>query len=349
MHHKTPELKSLIPMEKKYTRITLRHPDPTLTAKLVVNELELQILGSWKKLLLQKKGGMKARLAFTSFIWKSESCRKWRGQIVDSICLSGHLYVGGGGGETKGPWFRDLWCLDLQKLDGWRALPAYPVPERYTGVWMCWNLVVHKSRAYLFTGSLRLDFFDLESETWSSIQTTYNRTDADKEAGLLPHIYPGPSLMRSTQQVVRDKLYIFGGSHELTRIGCNLFMELDLETMEWRRLSGTLLSNKADFLCPGPRRTPSSWVDKNQEHIYLIGGEADRSAPLENELQHLAKYGFAYEDFWSWDIRTERWRMERLSGNPPCPRSEAACTYVGPPSSLDVLGLSDQPPEPYIG
>jgi hypothetical protein len=193
---------------------------------------------------------------------------------------------------------------------------------------MNWNMMVHKTRAYLFTGSLRLDFFDLKTETWSSIQTTYNRTDADKKAGLKLHVYPSPNLQDSTQQVVKDKLYIFGGTHGLTRIGCDLFMELDLGKMEWRRLSGTLTPVKADYLCPGPRRTPSSWVDKNQERIYLFGGEADRSAPLDNELQHLAHCGFAYEDFWSWDIKTDKWRMERLAGNPPCPRSEAACTYV---------------------
>ncbi|KAF9462280.1 hypothetical protein BDZ94DRAFT_1283075 [Collybia nuda] len=273
-HHKTPELESLIPNKKKYERISLRHPDPSLTLKLVVNEPELQVLGSWKKLSLQKKGGMKARLGFASFIWNT--------------------------------------------------LPAYPVSERHTGIWMCWNMVVHNKRAYLFTGDLRLDFFDLESETWGSVKMTYTRTLADKEADLLSQIYSGASLFRTTQQVVRDKLYVFGGSHDLTRIGCNLFMELDLRTMKWRRLSGTLTPTKADYSCPGPRRMPSSWVDKKQERIYLIGGEADRSAPLNNELRHHARHGYAYEDFWSWDIKAEEWRMERLTGNPPCPRSEAA-------------------------
>ncbi|RDB24340.1 hypothetical protein Hypma_008408 [Hypsizygus marmoreus] len=30
---------------------------------------------------------------------------------------------------------------------------------------------------------------------------------------------------------------------------------------------------------------------------------------------------------WSWDIQAEKWRRERLAGNPPCPRTEIACTY----------------------
>jgi hypothetical protein len=72
-HHKTPALKALLPMKMIRDMTSFRHPDPSLTANLVVSEPELQISGSWKKISLQKKGGMKARLAFTSFIWNGKS------------------------------------------------------------------------------------------------------------------------------------------------------------------------------------------------------------------------------------------------------------------------------------
>lgn len=38
--------------------------------------------------------------------------------------------------------------------------------------------------------------------------------------------------------------------------------------------------------------------------------------------------GHPYDDFWSWDIKEGKWTRERMVGNTPCPRSEAACVYV---------------------
>jgi hypothetical protein len=70
--HVTPEVEEICD-EKDLRELTkLRHPDPSLTHKLKIQFPELQVLGSWKKLTLLKKGGMKARLAFSSFIWNSK-------------------------------------------------------------------------------------------------------------------------------------------------------------------------------------------------------------------------------------------------------------------------------------
>lgn len=238
----------------------------------------------------------------------------------------GHLYVAGGGGETRGPWFRDLWRLNLEKLDAWQSLPPYPINENLTGPWLCFNLKVYKDKAYVFTGRPEVDFFDLSTQTWGSITTTYKRTQADIAEGVPHWPYPLYHSRGSTQEVVGSKLYVFGGKHGLSPIGSNLFMELDFETRKWCRLSGTVLP-KADFLSPNLRTTASSWVDRDQERIYIIFGESDRSAAKEKDPNY-AEHGFANEDFWSWDIKNKKWRMERLSGNAPCPRSEAACVYV---------------------
>jgi hypothetical protein len=231
---------------------------------------------------------------------------------------------------------RDLWCLNLQKLDAWRALPSYPVSEILTGRWMCWHLKVHRDKAYLFTGSPRLDFFDLRTETWSSVLTTFKATKADKTEGYIMDAWPYPErkCSESAQELVGNKLYVFGGRHGLTRLGCSLFMELDLETMRWRRLSGALMPVKADYSCPGPRKTPSSWVNKDQDRIYLVFGESDREAAQGTGDPNAATSGYAYEDFWSYGIKEGKWRMERFAGNVPCPRSEAACTYVSQFHSL---------------
>ena len=168
--------------------------------------------------------------------------------------------------------------------------------------------------------------------------TTYKRTGADKKAGMHEWVFPAWNILDSTQEVVGDILYLFGGTHGECIIGTNLFMQLDLKTMKWTRLSGTLRPGEiADYSCPGPRKTPSSWVDRDQERIYLIFGECDRSAGISKGDRHAAAHGYAYEDFWSWDIKAKEWRMERLTGNVPCPRSEAACTYV----SLKFLSAAD--------
>ncbi|RDB16756.1 hypothetical protein Hypma_002384 [Hypsizygus marmoreus] len=302
-------LKDILDAKKLFELVGLRHPDPALTPTLKVVFPGLQVYGSWKKLSLKKNGGMKARLGFTSFIYK------------------GHLYVAGGGGETKGPWFRDIWRLNLETLDAWQPLQPYLTPERYTGVWLQWNMKVYKDKAWLFTGRPQLDYFDLEKQKWGTVMSTYQTTKADTDAGVTNNWpYPVWNSQGSTQQVVGNKLYTFGGTHGLTLLGCNMFMELDFDSLKWRRLSGTV-HLKSDFTCPGPRNAASSWVDRDQERIYVIFGECDRTAADRHNEPQGAANGYAYEDFWSWDIKAEKWRMERLEGNIPCPRSEAACAY----------------------
>jgi lysozyme family protein len=69
-------------------------------------------------------------------------------------------------------------------------------------------------------------------------------------------------------------------------------------------------------------------MDTNGQPIYLFGGECDRTAGEITGDLHAASNGYAYEDLWSWNIKRESWRLERLNGNAPCPRSEATCTYV---------------------
>lgn len=49
-------------------------------------------------------------------------------------------------------------------------------------------------------------------------------------------------------------------------------------------------------------------------------------ASLSGEM-HGGDCGHPYDDFWSWDIKEGKWTRERMVGNTPCPRSEAACVY----------------------
>jgi hypothetical protein len=193
-----------------------------------------------------------------------------------------------------------------------------------------WNMIVHNNTAILFTGRPTVDVFDLVHETWTSFKTTYSPTAADIEAGVQNGWpYPRELCSDSTMQIAHDKLYVFGGEHGTTSVGCNLFMELDLATRRWRRLTGYVRAPPhADYTCPGPRKSASSWVSPDKKRIFVIFGQADRQgASLKKEL-HGSTEAFGYEDMWSWSIGEERWRRERMSGNPPCARTEMACAYV---------------------
>jgi len=197
-----------------------------------------------------------------------------------------------------------------------------------SGVFLGWPMTVYEEKAYLFTGRPQVDFFDLVAESWGSINTTYNRSENDTRAGVGTWPYPGGSLTDAVMEIVHGKMYVFGGTHKKTNIGCNLFMQLDLSTKEWRRLSGTVMAIEPDYSSPGPRKTPSSWVDKGKDRIFLMFGQCDREGAKYSGELHGADSGYAFEDFWSWDIKDGKWRRERMSGNPPCPRSEMACAYV---------------------
>ncbi|KAJ7628143.1 hypothetical protein DFH06DRAFT_1284884 [Mycena polygramma] len=309
LHPLTPELEAFIDYERLFVLYQSRHPDPQATLKDDAISPGLQVRGSWKRLDIQKPGGLiGGRESFASFIWNS--------------CF----YVAGGRRAIEGPWYRDFWVLDLNLCEAWRQLPDYP---RASGAFMGWNMLVHDDTAILFTGRPAVDVFDLRTETWGSFMTTYTPTPADLQAGVKNGWpYPKQMLSGATMQIVHNKLYVFGGEHGTTSIGCNLFMELDLSTRKWRRLTGYVRAPEyGDYSCPGPRKSASSWVSMDKTRFFLLFGHADRQgAKLQNEL-HGASKAFDYGDMWSWSIAEERWRRERMAGNPPCARTEMACTY----------------------
>jgi hypothetical protein len=219
--------------------------------------------------------------------------------------------------NIEAAYLRDLWRLDLDKLEAWEQLPSYHVP--FCGLLMA----VHANKAYLFAGRPQVDFFDLKTRQWGSIKTEFKRDDGCAGAGAWP--YPDNHLTDYTMQMVDGRMYVFGGSHAKASLGTNLFVVLDLATRKWTRLSGTVLPTP-DYSCPNPRKWPASWVSGGR--IYIIYGVADRQAAQMHNQPHAASDAFGYSDFWSWGLTDKRWFREIISGNTPCPRAEMACTYV---------------------
>jgi hypothetical protein len=302
----------------------LRHPDPQLVPSIDVTDNALQVHGSWKKVKMKKSGPISSRMGFASFIHKGSICIRVLIPVLSS-CRIGYLYIAGGQQSALGPFHRDMWCLNLEKLDGWRELAPYPVPMSSVSLFRGLYMAVHEDKAYLFTGRPTVDYFDLKTKKWGSILTKFKRSDGKPGAG--PWLYPKNDLTDYTVQMANGRLYVFGGTHQKAAIGCNLLVALDIATCEWTHLSGTV-EPKQDYSCPGPRKWPASWVNKEQDTIYIMHGMADRAAATYKQQTNAAENSHGCQDFWSWSIPNRKWRQERINGNPPCPRAEHAFTYV---------------------
>ncbi|KAI0075656.1 hypothetical protein K474DRAFT_1646268 [Panus rudis PR-1116 ss-1] len=296
------------PTNAMFRLLSTRHPDPRLSAKLEIKNPDLQIRGSWCKIEIPREKVIQPRYGFASFVW------------------NGRYYVYGGEKYHTGPYFHDLHYLELSNMKaGWHKLPDYPLPD--PNLWRCsgWQMFVYDNKAYLFAGRPRLDYVDLVEERWSSVQTKYSE-------GGWP--YPNGSFMNYGAVILDSTIYVFGGTHSTSELGCNLLIALDLKdpSYTWHKLSGHAGQPdlRPDFNLPGPRRHPTIWLDdrvKGKERIYILYGEANRQGAKIHYEPYGAEESFGYEDFWSWDIHGKEWRRERLVGNAPSPRSESAYTF----------------------
>lgn len=214
--------------------------------------------------------------------------------------------------------YKDLWCLDLIKMNGWRELPSY------SRQFLNCQMVVHADKAYLFRGNSAVDFFDLERECWGKIQTQFVNAKGRREEWPFKQL-----LLDYISFVVDGKMYVFGGTCKRA-VGSNLFAVLDIEKKTWTRLSGTTDSEPLlpQFDVPGVRKQFAGWVDGKGEKIYVMYGMADRQAAELKSQEFASADGFAYDDCWSWDIAKKVWRRERVAGNFPCPRAEMSFCYV---------------------
>lgn len=228
-----------------------------------------------------------------------------------------------------GPYYRDIRYIVLSDLEaGWHFhLPSYPLRRSMGGRMSNWPMCVDDNKAYIFNGSPQVDYFDLVAERWSSIRTRFPAS-----LGGARGPFPMEDLQDYSMVAYDGKLYVFGGTYEKCEVGTNLLAELDLKTLQWRKLSGYPGPElTAEYNVPGPRRYATMWVDTRvigEEKIFLLYGDADRVSAKQAGQAHGGSMCYGYDDMWSWDIRNERWRRERITGSPPSPRSEIGCTFV---------------------
>ncbi|KAJ7478903.1 hypothetical protein FB451DRAFT_1131191 [Mycena latifolia] len=293
----------------------LRHPDPKTAPALSVEQPSLQMCGSWKKLTVAKSASFVPRMRCAVF------------------AFDGQLYLLGGEKSTEGPWFRDLWTLDLAKRDGWKPLPDFPLPKHVVEDLVGYQMVPHHDgRSFVFIGSPALPVFDTRRRKWSVIMTSFV---PDAQTPDWP--YPSHRIIEYAVQCVGDRLYVFGGVHAQSIVGTDLLMELHIPSRKWRRLSGSAVPTPSASR-PGPRGQCHSWVAKDKARIFFMFGGADRQAAMIHKQAHGGFYSYGYGDLWSWDIQGEKWTQERLHGNIPSPRSEMSCTYNAALDKLIVFG-----------
>ncbi|KAF9029470.1 hypothetical protein BDZ89DRAFT_1065434 [Hymenopellis radicata] len=274
------------------------HPDPALAHKQIIVAPSLQVRGSWQKLNSHR---LSSRMGSAIFVH------------------DGHLYAFGGEKGLEGPYYSELWRINLETMGDWQQLPSYPYADEIISEYTGYRMVVNKkdSKAYLFVGDLELHFFDLKKNHWGRVQTTY-------KGGKWPYCDGGKNYV---MHAIDGKLYVIGGTHFDSPIGTDLLMVLDIEKKAWTRLSGTSIAETASLYRPGPREYACSWVGKGEKKIYIMYGDADRMGAKFAGMPHGGMTTYDYDDLWAWDIEAKTWTKHRITGNQPSKRTEMACVY----------------------
>lgn len=84
-HIDSRPLRTLLPADSVRSLTQYRHPDPDIHADHKLSHDNLQVLGSWQKIKLPRGSSIPGRMAFASFIWKSNVIQF--GQSFNLKCL----------------------------------------------------------------------------------------------------------------------------------------------------------------------------------------------------------------------------------------------------------------------
>ncbi|KAJ7767006.1 hypothetical protein DFH07DRAFT_769680 [Mycena maculata] len=114
------------------------------------------------------------------------------------------------------------------------------------------------------------------------------------------------------------QLYVFGGQHNATRMGCNLFVELNLSTRKMASAQRDHPHHKAQgFFVSMPAKERTILGDfRSHPRLPDLPDLYREAAHFNNEPHGSELEAIRNTDFWSWSMKDEVWRQEGMSSNP---------------------------------
>jgi len=153
--------------------------------------------------------------------------------------------------------------------------------------------------------------------------------------------------------VLSGKMFIFGGEcvngvkygsqcKKKACIGCDLSVDtdftdlyvLDLESLEWSKVSGTGGINPkllGENTIPEGRQYPLMWPDEEKQRLFVLSGAGQRAKIARDDHIDSSSYvdsNFHFKDFWQYSVSNGEWTKLNLNGNVPVARSESQAAAV---------------------
>ena len=160
-------------------------------------------------------------------------------------------------------------------------------------------------------------------------------TKWDSKGGRKPWPYTTGVAAEYCAEVYKDELHIFGGNNGFESVGVNLHMSLNLRTLRWSKLGGTVALKQLIRGMPSMRKGAGSWVVPEERRMYILYGCA---TPEYSRVPKLNGTEFQQDDMWSYSFEEKVWRRERFRGNYPSPRARFACAYNKKLQQVVVFG-----------
>jgi len=258
------------------------------------------------------------------------------------------IYILGGTSlyNLYGPKPRNFfWVLNLQTMEMFQLAAPKKVICRNSH-----SCVAYKGCLYVYGGDHPFGFnmtVEDNKVTWKYC-IAQNKWTALKTKGASP-ITTGHGAC-----VLGGKMFIFGGERvpgveygsqcekEEACIGCDLSEDtdltdlfvLDLETLEWSKLTGTGGMNPkllGENQIPEGRQYPLMWPDEEKQRLFVLSGAGQRAKiARENDIDRspYEASNFHLKDLWQFSVAEGEWTKINLSGNVPVPRSETQAAAV---------------------
>ena len=129
--------------------------------------------------------------------------------------------------------------------------------------------------------------------------------------------------MDSYVELYDHKICVLGGYDDFKIFKKRIFIALDLKTLKWQRLDEKE-TKESDV--PEPRAGAVTWVSAKEHRFFLLYGHSNASLFTKFTGRSLA-HEEIFSDFWSYDLKRQRWTRERFRGNFPCHRNFSVSGY----------------------